>query len=77
MTRTCRVCGCTEDEPCVYVDPLDGQPRTCAWVEAELCSACEAVAIFGDPTYEEDPLVQVYTEGEANAAIAAMRRGAL
>lgn len=32
--RTCRVCGCTEDNGCVT---LSGR---CHWVEADLCSAC-------------------------------------
>jgi len=30
-TRTCRVCGCTDDHAC---------PGGCYWVELDLCSAC-------------------------------------
>ncbi len=30
--RRCRVCGCTDDDPCV---------GGCYWVEDDLCSACE------------------------------------
>ena len=37
--RTCRVCGCDEDHPCL--SPKDGAP--CHWVEADLCSACGEV----------------------------------
>ena len=32
--RACRVCGCTQDHACVTDD------GPCAWVEADLCSAC-------------------------------------
>jgi ParB/RepB/Spo0J family partition protein len=34
--RVCRVCGCTETNPCL--DDETGGP--CSWVEADLCSAC-------------------------------------
>ncbi len=33
--RTCRVCGCTNDTPCITSD------GPCWWVEMDLCSACE------------------------------------
>lgn len=33
--RTCRECGCTEDNACV-----DSQGRPCHWVAEDLCSAC-------------------------------------
>lgn len=33
--RTCRVCGCTHNKPCIL---KYGQP--CAWVDKDLCSAC-------------------------------------
>jgi hypothetical protein len=54
--RTCRVCGCTEDDPCLAVEPADPHAAwercsaigadpadvlTCAWVEWDLCSACQ------------------------------------
>jgi hypothetical protein len=29
--RRCRICGCTDDDPC---------PEGCYWVEDDLCSAC-------------------------------------
>jgi len=35
--RTCRVCGCTEDD-CRQCIAKTGEP--CRWVEADLCSAC-------------------------------------
>jgi len=34
--QTCRVCGCTDDKPCVF-SPGKG---TCHWVKKDLCSAC-------------------------------------
>lgn len=35
--RTCRLCGCTDDEPCGDA----GDPEwVCSWVEDDLCSAC-------------------------------------
>ena len=35
----CRVCGCTDDD-CFDCYVRTGAP--CCWVEADLCSACEA-----------------------------------
>jgi hypothetical protein len=35
--RTCRVCGCTEDD-CRECIELTGGP--CSWAEKDLCSAC-------------------------------------
>lgn len=32
--RCCRVCGCTEHEPCLTSE------GACSWVEEDLCSAC-------------------------------------
>lgn len=37
-TRSCRVCGCTDDRACV-----GGPLGTCYWVTEELCSACAPV----------------------------------
>jgi hypothetical protein len=51
--RTCRVCGCTDDNACVG---LDGP---CYWIEADLCSACR----------DEGPMVELYTEGDLNAML--------
>lgn len=34
--RSCRVCGCTEDNACV-----DDERGACWWVDADLCSHCE------------------------------------
>ena len=33
---TCRICGCTENNPCID----DNSGDTCSWVEPDLCSAC-------------------------------------
>jgi len=38
--RTCRVCGCDEDHPCL--DPKTGEP--CRWVGKDLCSCCQEPA---------------------------------
>ena len=51
----CRVCGCTDLEPCV-----DDVGRPCAWVDADLCSFCAA----GEA--EEEPMVRAYSVGELN-----------
>jgi hypothetical protein len=37
--RSCRVCGCTDEEACLYIWE-DGEPHTCYWVEPDLCSEC-------------------------------------
>jgi hypothetical protein len=60
--RRCRVCGCTDVTPCI--DAL-GQP--CAWVGPDLCSACEEAG-------QDEPLVELCTEGQASAFIRAMRQ---
>jgi hypothetical protein len=36
-TRTCRICGCTDDG-CIQCIEKTGEP--CHWVEEDLCSAC-------------------------------------
>jgi hypothetical protein len=41
--RKCRVCGCTELNPCV-----DRAGNRCAWVADDLCSACLCKSVFGD-----------------------------
>lgn len=41
--RSCRVCGCTEDD-CSQCIEKTGEP--CSWVEDDLCSACESTDIF-------------------------------
>ncbi len=43
----CRVCGCTEDDPCF--NPVY---RYCWWHDAEMtiCSHCANKDIFNDPT---------------------------
>ena len=39
--RKCRVCGCTDDKACL--DEKTGEP--CHWVEDDLCSNCECMAV--------------------------------
>jgi hypothetical protein len=53
---TCRVCGCT-DEDCSDCVKRTGAP--CWWVEADLCSACQAA-----PAEDE---AQAWTEVDAEA----------
>lgn len=37
--RTCRVCGCTETTACAT------EEGPCAWVQADLCSACVRIVL--------------------------------
>jgi hypothetical protein len=39
----CRVCGCSEFDPCVE-DVAIGVAAPCAWVDEDLCSACVGAA---------------------------------
>ena len=34
--RQCRVCGCSECDPCIYINH-----QTCHWIEEDLCSNCK------------------------------------
>jgi hypothetical protein len=77
--RTCAGCGCTDNNACI--DPETGEP--CAWAEGvdiDICTRCAAIALRMAEADEADvaqridePLVQLYSEGEANRAIAVMR----
>lgn len=44
--RTCRICGCTENNPCIT--PPDGP---CHWIASDICSACAGVATDDDPDF--------------------------
>jgi len=44
--RTCRVCGCTEDNACI---------GGCFWVEYDLCSACVIAGVVQDQRRERRP----------------------
>jgi hypothetical protein len=54
----CRICGCTDNNACIGVE------GPCYWVEDDLCSACAE---------DEQPLVQLCTEGDLNHEIAFRR----
>ena len=79
MPDACRVCGCTEENPCVH--PLF--PRGCQWIEADLCSACAAIALglrelgLLNPVdgceLPEEPAIVIATEQEAELLIRKMR----
>lgn len=50
ISGVCRVCGCTENSPCVLpLDPDDDpeRPTTCAWMDEgrTLCSNLRCVAV--------------------------------
>lgn len=64
--RMCRVCGCTEDQPCVTAGG-----ETCAWIADDLCDFCDIEASDRDL-----PLVELCTEGDLNRVIAERRRAA-
>lgn len=57
----CNVCGCTDDDACI-----NGLGEACSWIAPNLCSFCgdEDDLTLAD---QDEPLVQPYTEGEANA----------
>lgn len=67
--RTCRVCGCTDSNPCIGC-----YGETCSWAESDLCSFCPDFVYpsSGEPT----GMVELYTEAEASQYIREMR-GAL
>jgi hypothetical protein len=41
--RQCRVCGCTDDLPCLVYDVYHGFDRPCYWFMPDLCSVCAGV----------------------------------
>jgi hypothetical protein len=47
--RTCRVCGCTDDD-CRQCIEKTGEP--CHWVEEDLCSACADEMDGGPDDYD-------------------------
>lgn len=55
MKRKCRICGCTDTEPCI-----DSGGNTCAWAEYDLCTACDPETDI----FEEQPRVQLYSEAD-------------
>lgn len=80
--RTCVGCGCTNARACIH--PSTGEP--CSWVEGtdvNICSFCAEIALAMADAEEADvdcqrmadPRVQLYSEGQANAAIRSMRAG--
>lgn len=69
----CRVCGCTDLEPCIS----EGG-ETCAWIECDLCDFCDDAAAFqlDHPDVVDEPLVELYSESDLNREIAERRRAA-
>ena len=61
----CRVCGCTDSEPCIGTNG-----ETCAWSEVGLCDFCADVDA-------DAPMVQLYSEGDLNRVLAARAGGQL
>ena len=64
--RRCRVCGCTELEPCI----VEATGETCAWIEEDLCDFCETAES------DAEPLVELFSEGDLDRFIAVRRRAA-
>jgi hypothetical protein len=50
MPRTCRECGCSDNNPCI-----DENGQTCAWAADDLCTFCAET---------QEPRVQLYSEGD-------------
>ncbi len=65
MTGECRVCGCTDNNPC-----MTEFGETCAWAEPDLCDFCADMIATG----EDGPLVIPATEYEAQRFIEERRR---
>jgi hypothetical protein len=65
LNRKCRVCGCTEENPCIVTPRgeggvvLVGESGACFWTEQDLCCACDpncpVVKVRG-PLGEEDSI---------------------
>lgn len=44
MSGVCRICGCTETEPCpVLFEHNDDLQLGCGWVEPDLCDVCDTL----------------------------------
>lgn len=70
--RRCRSCACTDDD-CYRCIERTGQP--CSWIEADLCSACEApcrVVVYRPP--DDSPLCSVVLDA-TGAALDAYNAG--
>ena len=60
--RVCRVCGCTDFEPCISPGG-----ETCRWIEDDLCDFCD---IEGS---DAEPLVELFSESDLDRMIARRR----
>lgn len=40
----CRVCGCTDSNPCLVRENFIGRERACSWFEDDLCDGCAEIA---------------------------------
>jgi hypothetical protein len=56
-TRSCRVCGCTDDRACLHDD---GQP--CGWAEDDICTVCAEAGTCDLPSHTDDIAVQTFAE---------------
>lgn len=52
----CRVCGCTEDDPCALEDIGNGI-TACCWIAPDLCSACRSYGPRDDARIDVPPLL--------------------
>lgn len=67
--QRCRVCGCTWTDPCLRASGSDDALsfEACAWVARDLCSFC------AEPESDDEPLVEVFSEAEADALLGGRR----
>jgi len=67
----CQICGCTDGNACIDPDALGpGRPGPCAWVEKDLCSACEtacARCVHEDACEEKPIKCEKFLERKAEA----------
>lgn len=72
--RTCRICECTEDTPCVN----DEIGVACSWVAEDLCDFCAIVMQYFLDRADEaavEPAVELFTMGQADAFLNARAAG--
>lgn len=66
--QRCRICGCTETDPCIRPAPglREGQKTlllACSWAAPDLCNFC------AEQESDDEPLVEVFSEAEADAIL--------
>jgi hypothetical protein len=54
---TCRICGCTELEPCVFSTDRHDPDATCAWLDAEHTLCTNPLCVGQVPLHELEQMV--------------------